>query len=396
MAAMTDVHGTCSEAFELLRAEFEENLASGEELGGSVFVDLDGDTVVDLWGGYRDVDRTTPWTEDTITNVWSTTKTVTSLAALMLVDRGELDVYTPVARYWPEFAANGKENVEVRHLMAHTSGVSGWEQPFATEDMYDWEASTARLAAQAPWWEPGTASGYHAHNQGHLVGEVIRRVTGKKLKQFVADEIAGPLGADFQVGCKDSDCERIADVVPPPPLPFDLDALDRDSPMYKTFIGPPANAAAANTPAWRHADMGALNGHGNARSVARVSSAVTLGGEIDGVRLLSSRTIDLIFDEQIDGTDLVLGLPLRWGIGYALPQPRVHPHVPLPDGRICYWGGWGGSMAIMDLDRRMTIGYMMNKMAPGIIGSVRSAAYIRAAYRALGVETPVSATPAHI
>ena len=392
---MTHVHGTCSEQFEPLRAAFEENLESGEELGASVFVDVDGESVVDLWGGHRDVDRTTPWTEDTIVNVWSTTKTVTSLAALMLVDRGELDVYSPVARYWPEFAANGKESIEVRHLMAHTSGVSGWEEPFATEEMYDWESSTARLAAQAPWWKPGTASGYHAHNQGHLVGEVIRRITGRTLKQFVAEEIAGPLGADFRIGAAERDWGRIADVVPPPPLPIDLGALDRNSPMYKTFMGPPANAAAANTPAWRHADMGALNGHANARAVARISSAVTSGGEVDGIRLLSPATIEVIFDEQVDGTDLVLGLPLRWGIGYALPQPGVHENVPLPDGRICFWGGWGGSMAIMDLDRRLTIAYVMNKMAPGIIGSVRSAAYVRAAYRALGVEPPATSSPAH-
>jgi CubicO group peptidase (beta-lactamase class C family) len=393
---MTDVQGTCSEPFALVRAEFEENLRSGEELGGSIFIDLDGETVVDLWGGHRDVERTTPWTEDTITNVWSTTKTVTSLAALVLVERGDLDVHAPVARYWPEFAANGKEHIEVRHLMAHTSGVSGWEQPCSTEDMYDWEGSTARLAAQAPWWEPGTASGYHAHNQGHLVGEVVRRITGKRLKEFVAEELAGPLGADFQIGAREDDWGRIADVVPPPPLPFDLDALDRDSPMYKTFMGPPANAEAANTPAWRRADMGALNGHGNARAVARMLSPVSRGGEVDGVRLLSARTIDVIFDEQAHGPDLVLGVPLRWGIGFALPQPGVHPTVPLPEGRICFWGGWGGSMIVMDLDRRMTVAYMMNKMAPGIIGSVRSGAYLRAVYEALGVQVPVSTTPAHI
>jgi CubicO group peptidase (beta-lactamase class C family) len=393
---MTDVHGTCTERFELVRTEFETNLRSGEELGGSIFIDLDGETVVDVWGGYRDLDRTTEWTEDTITNVWSTTKTVTSLAALLLVERGELDVHSPVARYWPEFSANGKEAIEVRHLMAHTSGVSGWEAPFSTEEMYDWETSTARLAAQAPWWTPGTASGYHAHNQGHLVGEVVRRITGTSLKEFVAREIAGPLEADFRIGAEEADWGRIADVVAPPPLPIDLDALDHDSPMYKTFVGPPANAEAANTPAWRQADMGALNGHGNARSVARMLSTITLGGESGGVRLLSPKTIDVIFDEQVDGADLVLGVPLRWGIGYALTQPGVHPTVPLPDGRICFWGGWGGSMIVMDLDRRMTVAYMMNKMAPGIIGSARSAAYLRAAYQALGVDVPAAASPAHI
>jgi CubicO group peptidase (beta-lactamase class C family) len=262
--------------------------------------------------------------------------------------------------------------------------------------MYDWEKSTTRLASQAPWWKPGTASGYHAHNQGHLVGEVVRRITGLSLKDFVAREIAGPLAADFQIGAKEADWDRIAPVVPPPPLPIDLATLDPNGPMFKTFTGPPANAEAANTPAWRRADMGALNGHGNARSVARILSVVTLGGETGGVRLLSPETIDVIFEEQSNGPDLVLGLPLRFGIGYALPQPGVHDTAPLPDGRICFWGGWGGSTIIMDLDQRMTFAYMMNKMAPGIIGSVRSAAYVRTAYRALGAELPGGEAVAHI
>src|SRR5215218_9221253 len=218
---MAEVHGSCDDRFSGVREALARNLEA-DELGASIAVDLDGETVVDLWGGYRDAEHTTPWAEDTIVNVWSTTKTVLNLAALMLVDRGVLDPFSPVAKYWPEFAANGKENIEVRHLMSHTSGVSGWEQPFVAEDMYDWNTSTSRLAAQAPWWEPGTASGYHANNQGHLVGEVIRRITGKHLKQFVAEEIAGPLGADFQIGAVEADWGRIAPVVPPPPLPFDL------------------------------------------------------------------------------------------------------------------------------------------------------------------------------
>ena len=390
---MADVQGTCDQRFSAVRDALEQNLASGEELGASVCVDLDGERVVDVWGGHRDEGRTTPWTEDTITNVWSTTKTVTSLAALMLVDRGELDVHAPVARYWPEFAAAGKERIEVRHLMAHTSGVSGWDKPFTVEDMYDWETATARLAAQAPWWEPGTASGYHANNQGHLVGEVLRRITGIPLKQFVAEEIAGPLGADFQIGAKESDWGRIAPVVPPPPLPIDLDALPPELPVVRTFTGPVADAAKANTPGWRRADLGALNGHGNARSVARVLSVVARGGKVDGVRLLSLDTLGVIFEEQADGVDLVLGVPVRFGIGWALPKAELVPYIP--DGRICFWGGWGGSLIVTDLDRRLTFAYMMNKMAPGIIGSPRSEAYLRAAYRALGVETAPSTPAVH-
>jgi len=378
---MADIHGRCDGRFEAVRSALAQNLDSGEELGASLVLDIDGDIVIDMWGGFCDEARTVPWAEHTITNVWSSTKTVTSLAALMLADRGELDVDAPVARYWPEFAAAGKQDVRVRHLMSHSSGVSALDQPAVVEDLYDWQKATSRMAAQAPWWEPGTASGYHALNYGHLVGELVRRISGKTLKQFVAEEITGPLGADFQIGAAESDWGRIANVVPPPPLPFDFEALGPDHPAVKTLTGPIVEAGEANTPGWRNADIGAANGHGNARSVARVMSVVARGGEVDGIRLLGPGTIDLIFREQLNGIDLVLGVPLRWGIGYGLPQRDVLPWIP--DEQICFWGGWGGSMIIMDAGRRMTISYMMNKMAPGIIGSDRSAAYGQAIYDAV-------------
>jgi CubicO group peptidase (beta-lactamase class C family) len=378
---MAEIEGTCAERFGAVRTALQRNVDSGEELGASIVIDVDGEIAADLWGGYRDEAHTLPWERDTITNVWSTTKTVTSLAALILVDRGELDVDAPVARYWPEFAAAGKEGVLVRHLLSHTSGVSGLDQPAVVEDLYDWDKATTRLAGQAPWWEPGTASGYHALNFGHLVGEVVRRVSGKSLKQFVAEEIAGPLGADFQIGAAESDWGRIAGVVPPPPLPFDFSTLDPQSPAVRTMTGPAADASYANTPAWRQADIGAANGHGNARSVARILSVISRGGEVDGVRLLRPETIDVIFREQARGIDLVLGLPLRFGIGYGLPEPASIPYIP--DERICFWGGWGGSVIIIDTGRRLTISYMMNKMGPGIVGSDRSAEYVQAVYAAL-------------
>ena len=378
---MADIRGVCEGRFEAVRSALARNLDSGEELGASLVVDIDGEIVIDMWGGFCDRARVIPWSEHSITNVWSSTKTVTSLAALMLADRGELDVDAPVAAYWPEFAANGKQGILVRHLMSHSSGVSGLDQPAVVEDLYDWQKATSRMAAQAPWWKPGTASGYHALNYGHLVGELVRRISGKPLKQFVAEEIAGPLEADFQIGAAESDWARIADVVPPPPLAFDLEALGLDSPAVKTLTGPAIDAGVANTPDWRLADLGAVNGHGNARSVARIMSVVSRGGQTGGVRLLSPETIGLIFREQLNGVDLVLGVPLRLGIGYGLPRPDLLPW--LPDERICFWGGWGGSLIIMDTGRRMTISYMMNKMAPGIIGSDRSATYGQAIYNAV-------------
>jgi CubicO group peptidase (beta-lactamase class C family) len=376
---LAEVHGTCDDRFGAVREALAQHL-DADELGASIAVDLDGETVVDLWGGYRDEARTTRWTQDTIVNVWSTTKCVLSLAALMLVERGDLDLYAPVGDYWPEFSAKGKKKIEVRHLMSHTSGVSGWDQPFSIRDMYDWESATERLAAQRPWWEPGTASGYHANNQGHLVGEVIRRITNKTFRRFVADEIAKPLGADFQIGAREADWDRIAPVVPPPPPDVDPRTLDPESPAVRTYTGPVASAKAANSPAWRQADLGALNGHSNARGVLDVLRVMSLGGGADGVRLMSPETIDLVFDQQSDGVDLVLGEPFRFGMGFCLGSPVV-PYVP--SGRTFFWGGWGGSLVVMDLDRRLTISYMMNRMAPGILGSDRSEAYVRAVYDAV-------------
>jgi CubicO group peptidase (beta-lactamase class C family) len=376
------VHGHCEERFDKVRSALADNIASGEEVGATIAIDIGGETVVDMWGGFTDGARTNAWDRDTIVNVWSSTKTVTSLAGLMLVDRGLVELTEPIATHWPEFAANGKQDIDFRHVLSHMSGVSGWDLPFATEDMYDWDKATAALAAQAPWWEPGTASGYHAHNQGHLIGEVIRRVTGRSLKEFVRDEIAGPLGADFQIGATPADYGRIAEIIPPPPLELPLEMLPEDSPMRKTFSGPPPNADAANTPAWREADMGALNGHGNARSLATILSAVSLSGNARGVQLLKPETIELIFEEQANGFDLVLPAPLRWGVGYALAKTEALPYVP--DDKICFWGGWGGSMVLMWPDRRTTISYVMNRMGPGILGSDRMATYGQLIFDALG------------
>src|SRR3954454_15163437 len=375
---MAEVHGTCDERFSALSKLLSDSVDRGDDLGGSIAITIDGAPVVDIWAGWADEAGTEPWQENTITNVWSTTKTMTNLSALVLADRGHLDLDAPVSRYWPEFAANGKEGILVRHFLSHTSGVSGWEGPTTLAEICDWDIATSKLAGQAPWWEPGTASGYHALNQGHLVGEVIRRIDGRPLKQFFAEEIAGPLGADFQIGVAKEDYDRVSSIIPPPPLPFDLDAVDTDSPLYKTFTGFPPNALDALTDEWRAADIGAANGHGNARSVARVQSIVSNGGEVDGVRLLSPKTIDRIFEQQSSGPDLVIGEYLRFGIGYGLPVPQTLPAIP--DRRICFWGGWGGSIIVNDLDHKMSVSYMMNLMEGGTLGGPRADAILGAVY----------------
>jgi len=380
---MTDprhAQGQCQPRFEALRQLFSSNIASGADLGASLAVTLDGEFVVDLWGGWADEARSRPWAADTITNVWSTTKMMTSLTALLLVERGELDLDAPVARYWPEFGAAGKRDVQVRQLMSYNSGVSGWEQPVTMADLCDREKTTALLAAQAPWWQPGSASGYHALNYGHLVGEVVRRITGQGLGAFFSQQIAQPLGADFHIGLPASEFGRVSNVVPPPPLPFDFSALDPASVMFKTLSNPLPDASASWTDGWRQAEIGAANGQGNARSAARIMSVLAEGGEVDGIRLLSPRTINRIFEVQSHGVDLVLGVPFKMGVGYGLPIPEL-PYIP--DGKVCFWGGWGGSLVIVDCDRRMTFSYVMNKMAPGVMGGENVAGLAACAYAAL-------------
>ncbi|MEU5896461.1 serine hydrolase domain-containing protein [Streptomyces venezuelae] len=375
------VEGTSTDRFEPVRAALTAHLEAGEELGASIAVDVDGVMEVDLWGGHTDAARTVPWHRDTLVSMWSTTKTLTSLAALVLVDRGALDLHRPVAHYWPEFAARGKEHIEVRHVLAHTSGLSGWERPFSVEDLYDWPTASARLAAQAPWWEPGSASGYHVQTQGQLLGELVRRVSGRTLREFVDTEIAEPARADVQIGAREADWPRIADLVAPSQLSGIPSGVDPDGIFSKTLFGSPARDEHVDTPRWRAAELGAVNGHSNARGMARALSVISRRGEVDGRRLLSAETVDKVFDVQADGVDLFLGVPVRWGMGYALADPRTMPHMPT--GRICFWVGRGGSIVVMDLDRRVTFSYTMNRVGDGLLGSERTYSYLRHVYEAL-------------
>ncbi|GLW56497.1 EstA family serine hydrolase [Kitasatospora phosalacinea] len=378
---MVTVEGRNTARFEPVRAALAAHLESGEELGASIAVDVDGVLEVDLWGGYTDTARTVAWHRDTLVNLWSTTKTLSSLAALVLVDRGALDLHRPVAHYWPEFAAQGKQDVEVRHVLAHTAGLPGWEQPFTVDDLYDWPTASARLAAQAPWWEPGSASGYHVQTQGQLIGELVRRVTGRTLAAFVDAEIADPSQADVQIGARRVDWPRIAELVAPPPLSGTPAGLDPEGVFTKTLLGSPARDEHVDTPQWRRAELGAVNGHGNARGMARALSVISRRGRVNGRRLLSADTVDKVLDVQSDGVDLFLGVPVRWGVGFALADARTMPH--LPGGRVCFWVGRGGSIVVMDLDRRVTFAYTMNRLGDGLLGSERTHDYLRRVYGVL-------------
>ena len=374
------VQGLVHDKYAGARAAFEANLDSGADIGASFCATVEGETVVDLWGGFADEARTRPWQRDTIVNVYSTTKTMTALTALLLADRGELDFDAPVARYWPQFAAGGKEAVKVSHLMSHSAGLSGWKEPLVKEDLYDWDKVTALLAAQAPFWEPGTAPGYHALTQGYLVGEVVRRITGKSLGTVFREEIAEPLGADFHIGLPASEDARVAELIAPPPAEAGLGAGPRSELQANMSDNPPLEVSETRTRAWRGAEIPAAGGTGNARSVAEVQSLLANGGVAKGKRILSEAGCRKALELQIEGPDLILGIPTRFGMGFGLAGGAV----PLPNPNTIFWGGYGGSLVIIDMDARTTFAYAMNKMAGTTTGDMRAFSLAMAMWEALG------------
>lgn len=367
-----------TERFASVRAAFEENLAKGADVGASFCATVDGETVVDLWGGYADEARTRPWHTDTIVGVYSTTKTMTALTALLLADHGELDVDAPVAHYWPEFRAGGKAAVTVAQLMSHSSGLCGWRQPMTRYDLYDWDKATALLAAQEPFWKPGTASGYHAMTFGYLVGEVVRRITGRSLGTVFREEIAEPLGADFHIGLPASQDARVAELIAPAG-PAPLGAAD-DTELQRNVAGnPELDVRVTDTRQWRGAEIPAAGGIGNARAVAEVHAILANGGVANGRRFMSEAGCRRALQPQIEGVDLILGVPMRFGLGFALDTGFMpHPNT-------LFWGGYGGSLAIVDLDARTSIAYAMNKMSGTTTGDERALGLTMAFWEASAV-----------
>lgn len=361
------IEGICDPKFQAVADIFQRNFDMGVDVGASFCVTIEGEIVVDLWGGFADEARTRPWQKDTIVNVYSTTKTMTALTALMLADRGLIDFDTPVAKYWPEFAAAGKGGIKVGHLMSHSAGLSGWKEKIVVEDLYDWDKVCALLAAQTPYWMPGTASGYHAFTQGNLVGEVVRRVTGKSLGSVFRDEIAQPLRADFHIGLPISEHHRVADLIPPS-TPSPIDQMVSEL-TYNMSTNPPINPLDTYTRSWREAEIPAAGGHGNARSIAQVHSILANGGVANGKRFMSERGCREALKEQVNSLDIITGMPTRLGVGFMLPRGALRAKNP----NSLMGGGHGGSVAIIDMDARTTFGYAMNMMVMGTtIGHARS------------------------
>ncbi|MEV6510565.1 serine hydrolase domain-containing protein [Streptomyces sp. NPDC051642] len=381
------VDGHCDPRFSAVRTAFEENFRDRDELGAALTVTADGETVVDLWGGWADEARTRPWERDTVVNVWSTTKGPVALCAHILADRGLLDLDAPVATYWPEFAAAGKENILVRHLLSHRAGLAGLREPHSLAQLYDWELTTERLAAMEPWWEPGTQSGYHAITYGFLVGEVVRRVSGLLPSAFLEREVTGPLGIDFTIGLPEKEAGRAAELVHPPAASASEQAaiFSQLAPAaIAALANPMPGATEANSPEWRAAEIPAANGHGTARAIAALYGVFAGRGSYDGHRVLSPEAVERVREGQGSCRDLVLGAGFEHeteiGLGLWLsgqngsygPDPRAFGH-----------DGFGGSFGLADPDAGVSMGYVMNRMGPHIADDPRKMTLIDAVYSVL-------------
>jgi len=395
---MVAIEGACEPRFSRVRDAFAAAFSRNREVGAAIAFMVDGEMVVDLWAGHLAADKKRPWTRDTIANTYSTTKGMTATCIHVLVERGRIDLDAPVADYWPEFAAAGKSRIPVRWLLTHQAGLPAIREPLPGETLYDWDAMTEALAAEAPWWEPGTRHGYHPVTFGFLVGEVIRRVSGRSVGAFFREEIAEPLDADFQIGLPAEEDARVADMigglVPPrstgpdskvrlkgPLAQFVTEMADPTTMVGAAFNNPKLPPNAVNTRAWRGAEIPAANGHGSARALARVYGALARGGELGGVRILQEETIRRARSEQVAGPDATLAsMPMRYGLGFMLRSDFM-PFSPHPDA----FGhpGAGGSIGMADPETRTGFGFVMNKMSMGLVGGPTGFAVLKAFFETL-------------
>jgi CubicO group peptidase (beta-lactamase class C family) len=347
MAADITIHGHCDEKFAKVYDAFEKNFNLDVEVGAAYTVMIDEEPVVDLWAGHRDAEHTLPWEADTIVPVASCSKVAAGFCGQLLIDRGQLELDETVGHYWPEFAQNGKEKITVRQVFSHSSGVPGFEPPLTFESMCDWQATIAKLESQAPWWEPGTQSGYHAVTFGYLVGELCARISGLPFIEFFEREVRAPLNLDFFYTVNESQEARFS------------------APINDEGGGPsiePGSIAERTYKSLEEANLGDVihtrgvvmpsgSGRSNARSLAKLGTAFATG-TWRGKRFLSPETIEQVHTEQIYTEDLVMGAPVRWGLGVGLPSKEV----PIPFPNSFHWGGRGGSIIVMEPDRKASEG----------------------------------------
>jgi CubicO group peptidase (beta-lactamase class C family) len=354
------IDGRWDPRFRAVRDAFEGNFADRGELGAAVSVIVDGRLVAELWGGWRDPELKTAWTADTLVNVFSVGKGVLATCLARLMGQGRLDPDAPVTRYWPEFAAGGKAAVTVRELLSHQAGLPALHAPQPAGSMLDWDFITSALAAEEPWWPPGTGHGYHVNTFGFLGGELLRRITGLMPGEFLRREIAGPLAADLHIGLAAADLGRVAEFIwPLPPGPVPVSSVPGTQMAMNAYFNPPdfSGAGVVNTAAWRSAQVPSANAHATATGIARLYAPLAAGGGavVDGGALAAATR------QQVYGDDLVLQRPSRFGLGYQL----THPEREFGPGPACFGHfGAGGSVGFCDPDARLALGYVTSQMGP--------------------------------
>ncbi len=358
---MVRINGESDQRFAPVEDAFQRNFEDLGEVGAALCIYSNGRPVVDLWGGYKDAARAESWERDTIVCVYSVTKGLTALSVHMLVERGLLDLDTPVSEYWPEFAQNGKKAVTPRHILSHTAGLPAFDEPMTVDEYFDWDLVVSRLAQQKPRWEPGTRLGYQPATFGHLAGELIRRVSGKSPGAFLRSEVVEPLGGDFHVGTDEKHDHRVAELLPvTAEEAANWGSPDTESLAWKATSNPDVGIpAVANSVKWRRAELPGANGHGDARTVARTYAALANGGSLDGTRLLSNDAVEQMTQEQVAETDCVLQLEGRIALGYALNGGWFRT---TPNPRSFGYPGLGGHMAFADPDAKIGFGYVANQM----------------------------------
>ncbi len=363
--------------FAALQRQFDQHFADGEELGARFTVVEQGEVVCDLWGGFADREKTRPFDERTLTPVFSTTKVIAAILIARLVDAGQLRYDQPVAEVWPEFAANGKAAITVEQVISHQAGLPGFLEPMDPAEWFDWDAICARLAAMAPMWPPGTASGYHAITFGYLAGEIFRRVDGRTMGRALAEDIAGPLCLDLFIGLPDAEFARTASLEKPKGVAKFGKITD---PIRAAFLTKWAAPGGRGTAEWRRAEIPSANGHATAKSLAVLMGALATTGKLGERTILSPAAIKTLSRERIHGDDLVLPYWISWGAGVMRNEGReIYGPSPMSFGH----SGWGGSCAFADPERGVAMAYVMNKQQADLIGDSRSKRLIRAAYEGL-------------
>lgn len=380
MPDRANIAGFCDPRFEAVREAFRSHFlpeAPFRELGASVSVYVRGSCVVRLHGGHADAARTRSWTDHTLANLWSASKGVMALAIAQLVDIGKLDYDSPVADYWPQFAQRGKDRITIAQVVSHQAGLNGFTEPTTPDDLLDWDLITARLARQAPLWEPGAYASYHGMTFGWLTGELLRRASGLEMRDYIRSRIAEPLGADLWVGVPEDRDGDVAEIVPPEPGRAPAPPLN-DIARWCT-VNPVPDASAANRREWRSAQIPAVNLHANAEGLARVYAAIANGGSLDGASIISRRGIEALRRLRSTGPDQMLG-ERHWASGVALNTTFMYGPDPATFGH----SGWGGSFGCANVSSGIAVGYVVNRMGSPLNGDSRALAIANAAFGAAG------------